>query len=470
MQKWLAIGSAILLAACLAAPLQAQSKDDSDDQKTTLEALKQRLAEQDRLIKEQNQRLGQLEEASRSAATQPSQLSEAQRKAVKDVFEEMKADADKRSAPPTWLEGLVFAGDFRLRYEDQWFSRSTEKKLTPYQYDRLRYRLRFGFIKTISDEWSTGFRLETGNGTDPWESNQTMTGDFVRNSIFVDQAWVQYKPKCLNGDLSVIAGRFVPQLIGTDMTIDPDVTFSGVAEIWNHQCDKNLNVFANMDQTFLEENRTSGLDSNGEQTALFNYQAGAHVGVAPGVTWTPAFMLWQYANINHDATMGTDEAAGQSNNIPLGNSLVTRNGSTYLAAKDFDLLDIYNELVICLGEKKTPLRFFTDEVYNCEDKAVGKYKGQDFGAIAGVSLGKINWKKGDWEVGYNYRYIEADSMIADFSENGFWGTDKKGSSIAGKYCIADNVSVNARFVQFDWITDTADPERYMLRLELEARF
>jgi hypothetical protein len=462
----------MLLAACMAAPLNAQSKDDPDDQKATLELLKQRLAEQDKHIKEQDQRLHELEEAERATTTQPSALTEAQKAAVKDIWKEMKADADKRSAPPTWLEGLVFAGDFRLRYEDQWFNGRTKKKLTPQDYDRLRYRLRFGFQKTISDEWSVGFRLSTGNGTDPWESNQTMTGDFVRNSIFVDQAWVQYKPKCLNGDLNVIAGRFVPQLVGTDMTLDPDVTMSGIAETYNHKCSDTVSVFANLDQTFLEQNRTSGHDSNGEDTALFNYQVGAHVKPCQDVTWTSALMFWQYANINHDATMGTDEAAGQSNNIPLGNSLTPANkaGAIFLAAKEFNMLDFYNELVICLGEKKTPLRFFTDEVYNLTDDAPGRYSHQDFAAIVGVQLGKNNWKKGDWEVGYNYRYVEADSMIADFSENGFWGTDKRGHSVAGKYCVADNVTVNARFVQFDWITDNVDPNRCMLRLELEARF
>ena len=79
-----------------------------------------------------------------------------------------------------------------------------------------------------------------------------------------------------------------------------------------------------------------------------------------------------------------------------------------MAAQNFDMVDIYSELAFRLGPNKTPLRVFGDVVWNVNDQATGAYKGKDFAAIGGVALGKINWKKGDWEIGYNYRYVQPE--------------------------------------------------------------
>jgi hypothetical protein len=59
-----------------------------------------------------------------------------------------------------------------------------------------------------------------------------------------------------------------------------------------------------------------------------------------------------------------------------------------------------------------------------------------------------NKNKGDWQFGYNYRDVEADSLVGIFTEATFGGggTDVKGHKLSAGFQLAKNVSLGTSYM------------------------
>ncbi len=121
-----------MLLLCALVPSLAVAAEDEEDFRTTVEALKQRLRDQDR-------RIAELE--ARQATSGPTTV-ESQKEQIKQVVREMKADTKEGLTTPSWLEGLKFAGDLRLRYEYNGFNWGSMADSEKKDRHRARYRLR----------------------------------------------------------------------------------------------------------------------------------------------------------------------------------------------------------------------------------------------------------------------------------------------------------------------------------------
>src|SRR5690606_29166336 len=123
-------------------------------------------------------------------------------------------------------------GDFRGRYDGIY---SDIPNLT--DRNRLRLRLRFGVVASLTDDFEVGLRLasaaSTGgdSGGDPISTNETFGNNSNRKPIGLDMAYVKWSP-INDPDLtgSFTFGKMANPYSFSEMVFDGDYTPEGFAE------------------------------------------------------------------------------------------------------------------------------------------------------------------------------------------------------------------------------------------------
>lgn len=151
------------------------------------------------------------------------------------------------------IGSMTFGGDMRFRYESFYGQQNALASAeTPGAFgnslstrQRLRMRARFTVNGKISDEFEWGMRLATGTYADVISTNQTLTDFFNRKPFAVDQAFLTYKPKQLQGkhqSFQLQAGKFDTPWTRTEMTWDTDISPEGLNEKYTYTFDKKRAV------------------------------------------------------------------------------------------------------------------------------------------------------------------------------------------------------------------------------------
>lgn len=121
---------------------------------------------------------------------------------------------------------FTFSGDIRLR-EEPFFGGPANGSLDQ---NRERFRLRFNLDAKLTNDFSGGFSLASGDINDPTTTNQTVTGFYTRKAIGIDKAFVQYTPHQFD-HLTLIGGKFAYPWNNTELTWDKDLNPEGAAEV-----------------------------------------------------------------------------------------------------------------------------------------------------------------------------------------------------------------------------------------------
>ncbi len=390
-----------------------------------------------------------------------------------------------------WLKDLKFFGDVRLRYEAFDYHNGTLAETDPR--NRFRYRLRFGFEKKFPYDLTAGFALASGVPyADPTSTNETMDGLFTFKPITIERVYGIYNPSWAKigpiENLEIGAGKFVNpfERASSEIVWDRDVRPEGAYEKVEMKLIKNdsldLGFFATAGQFILDEdaklgNAASATAGVGGDSQLWALQGGFNpVFYIPGlerpVDFTSAvsyYSFLNYADYSNFVVAGTSFARGNSNNIAPG---------TQLDAQDFEIVEIYHELAIYpFG---VPSRFFFDFARNVDEHVPKGIKGTpanraDAWAL-GAKLGGIA-KKGDWEIAYQYRYIEPNSVVGAFNDSDFGDghTDKRGSMIKLGYGLTDSLTLNTAMyfvnnVMAETSTGVLDQEQRRFQVDLVWKF
>ncbi|MGQ2929324.1 MAG: putative porin, partial [Sphingopyxis sp.] len=198
-----------LAATALSLAMPAQGQD------SRLDALERRIAEQDRRIADLEALVTRqsdlLQRTSAPAPVAPTPLPA--------PTPSLAAPATASAAPDGLfrIPGLDVAGDMRVRQE--WnFVDGRDRSRTA-----VRARVRASYA--VSDHFSVGTQIATGDPDDPNSTDLTL-GNFVDDfQVSLDQAWIRYA----NGGFTTYAGKFPQQFQRTDMLWDGDVSPQGVA-------------------------------------------------------------------------------------------------------------------------------------------------------------------------------------------------------------------------------------------------
>ncbi|MBI2167841.1 MAG: putative porin [Candidatus Omnitrophica bacterium] len=363
---------------------------------------------------------------------------------------------------PQWLEGLSMGGDIRLRYEGFNQNEATRDR------NRFRYRLRWKVTKQVTDNLELGFRFNTGASNDPTGSNQTFTGDFNFKNIFIDQAYVKYRPMFLQdyipalSSAAVAGGKFENPFLANSSTMvwDSDVMPEGFYESFEWSLGEGrVKPYAVFGQYILQENAAS------PDAEVYGFQS--------GVRWTPpGFEKDSGIQLTHGfAYYDFSDYARGSNFIIDTTSLARGNtrvgSSTALAAGDFDILQVYNALEFKVRE--LPVKLFGDFAVNLADRTpdpLDRNNAYEYGLKVGNAK-----KKGDWETGYYYAYVEPNAVVGAFAESDFGAghADKRGSVTYLRYGLTDFLKLQLKAYFANNITG-ADDETRRFQTDLEWVF
>jgi len=330
--------------------------------------------------------------------------------AVSEKTDAVVAEVEEQAAKTSWTDTLRWKGDFRYRYE----AFNIEGKPNR---DRNRVRARAALIADVTPTIEVGLGLASG-GDDPVSSNQTLGGGGSTKDIRMDLAYFDWSGL---KDTHVYGGKFSNYIhrAGKNALLwDSDWRPEGTGIKWD-----NGKFFANALGTWIES------DSNSGQSFAYLTQAGIKLPIGD------SFKLTTGVGYHVFDTQGSGSFFGDDDDF-FGNSFdpVTL---TYLY--DYEELEFFADLGFELWGH--PALLFGNYVQNqaVDDNDTAYALGFTYGAAK---------NKGEWQLGYVYQKLEADSVLGLLTDSDFGGggTDAKGSIIKGSYAIHKNF--NADFTYF----------------------
>jgi polyhydroxyalkanoate synthesis regulator phasin len=409
------------------------------------------------------------------------------------------------NAVPEWVDRLKWSGDFRLRGQGNYYANGNAPGIDfafePYglgsitdpintQTDNQLWllRARLALAAKVTDSVSAGFRITTGNTTNPVSTNQTMGNDYNKYSLVLDRAFVKAQPWDW---LTVWGGRMPNPFFSTDLVWDDDLNFDGVAATFTpwSRSDSDAKPFFTVGAFPLQDVQSSSTNLATDKW-LYAAQAGLDWKMDADTRWHFGLAYYDYQNIAAIAAptslavpydyAGSVLVAKQKGNTRF---LVAPNSSTdpnlFGLAADYSLVNLTATVDLAQFE---PVHVILDGdvVKNVGYDAAKVNSLLVSGPQAARTLGwqtkvTVGWpliqNQGDWQASLGYRYLERDAVLDAFADSDFrlGGTNSKGFFIGGQYGIDRNTWLTARWLSADQI-DGAPFGVDVLQVDFNARF
>lgn len=384
---------------------------------------------------------------------------------------------------PEWMDRISFTGDFRLRYEGQYFSRSNASPLaynaiegtnlgnTQTDDGRWRYRLRFGVLARVTDTLGAGFRLVTGTTANPVSANVTLGQTSRFSEILLDRAYIRWDP---DPRWSFSGGRIAnPWFWPTALVWDEDLAFEGAAGSFKPTINDTTSAFVTAG-VFPLQHTSPTPETPGPQTKWL-------YGVQGGGEWTPdsntrlklGAALFDFRNVegrpNRDAanqnlndwTLPQFRQKGNTVVDLRFNQLTPASASDYGLASKFRVLNLSAELALSQldpffvkvgADYVNNLGFDQAEVLARTGLQVA---GETQGYETRVTVGSEHIREArDWQVFGGYRRIERNSVMDAFTDSNFWlgGTNAQGYFLGLLYGLDRNTWTRIRWLSANEIS------------------
>ncbi len=349
--------------------------------------------------------------------------------AVQAVAPAVPAAVDARvaSVPPA----VRFAGDLRYRHETIDAAGEVER-------NRHRVRARFGVTADVAQNVRVGLQLASG-GDDPISANQTLDTGYDRKPIGIDRAFFSWDA---TEQLTFTGGKIANPFFRPGdhhLVYDDDLNPEGLAVRYSRG-----DWFANYAGLWVEER------SAADDSIMLGGQVGYRRTLDNGMRVTTGASYYDYLE-----TQGRNpfwDAAAVGNRLDLGGG--------YLS--DFNIAELFGELELATNGR--PVTVFADYVVNTEAS------GADTGFAIGASLGEVTGA-GTWRLGYAYQDLEADAVVATFTDSDFagGGTDGKGHVVEFDYGFRDRLVLGFRYFLNERGADAGNEHDYD-RLQADVVF
>lgn len=305
----------------------------------------------------------------------------------------------------SWSERIRISGDLRTRFEN------IDDDLESSDRNRNRIRARVAVEAELNDNWSTGVGLASG-GTDPISANQSLGGGSFTKDLGLDLAYVSYQGFT---NTALTAGKyrnvfFTPG--GNSMVFDSDLRPEGVAV--EYERDK---LFFNAATMILESD--DKFNSQDKET-MWGMQLGYEFSLDAG-----------------SLTLGTsyyDASVAGSMPFYIGDPYNNSVDAAGALLNDYHEWELFAEASFTVAGK--PLRLYSDYITNldADDFDTGWALGVNYGSARG---------RGNWEVGYGYRDLEADAILGSLTDSDFAGagTDNQGHILEFVYGLGDSTRI-----------------------------
>jgi hypothetical protein len=367
--------------------------------------------------------------------------------------------------------------------------------------NRARIRARLGVAAKIDDWISAELRIATGNDTSPVSTNQTLGSgdDFGKYQLWLDRASIRLTP--LAG-LSIDIGRSANPFWSTDLLFDDDLNFDGVSLTGRGSLGGGLSAFATTGvfptyNTDFNFGTTDTVKTASRNKYLIASQIGLEYKASEELGFTLAGAYLDYQNIEGrlsspclaildicDSDISRPQFVQFGNTLrPIRNILVDPNNPDFPQtqyfglASEFRIVNAHAKVDYALtdtlgvrleGDFVHNLGFDADEiaargpVNNLgpsmlvpdpndpdEDIAIaGPFVGGATGWYANLIVGAPTvTKTGEWNLSVGYKYLESDAVVDAFTDSDFHlgGTNAEGFIAGGRYGIARNTQLGARW-------------------------
>ncbi len=404
----------IMVAAAVAAlSVQAQQSDELAVLQRQLNELSAKIAQLEKANAEKTVMVEQTAQVENANAVKIARI-EKDNAAKTWSLEQLQAEGKKNLAG-AWANDIKLKGDIRARYENREVADAITK-------DRQRVRLRLGAYGKINEQTDFGVRLATG-GTRT-SSNVDAGDNAGMKAIFLDQAYADMHPD-LFGGAHVFLGK-MPQpwlAAGSGLVWDTDLNPEGAAVTYEKQL-LPFKLIANAGTFVFQDNLSDDI-------RLWSGQAAVEKKIG-----------------STTLTLGASEYCFQNaENVKVADSLTGKLGSTANTPNgDFNLIEGFGSYAFTVF--KVPVLLNGQYVVN-----VAAASSDDMAYLAGITIGKAK-DKGTWEVGYTYRDIGKDAVVAGLNDSDFAGetwTGCYGHRVYGKYQIGKNLSADLAYIlSTDW--------------------
>lgn len=410
-----------------------------------------------------------------------------------------QAKAERWALPntlPQWLDRISLEGDLMLRYEGDRYGPGNTPALTynaitgsdvsntTQNTDRLRYRARIGLLARITQTWTGGIGLASGDTNTPLATLQTLGTYAERGPISIDRAYLKWEP---NERWTLSGGRMANPYFHTDLTWDPDLGFEGAYGTYRPRFTERVSGFFTAGGYIVQYQSPTPETPDPKNKFLIGLQAGANWDIDKDLKLLAALSYYGYRNIsgipnttlNSHANDWTAPAFKQKGNTLFNiDNDADPTTNLYALASKFQILSLAGKLdllqfdpfnIRLTGEFAKNIGFDQSEIL----QRTGLYVEPATTAWrAGFAFGKLEvkeWK--DWQVFADYRRIGADSLLDAFVDSEFYlgGTNTRGYSIGGMLGLDHNVWVRLRWMSAD---EVRGPPLAIdvLQLDLNARF
>ncbi|WP_133650264.1 putative porin [Paraburkholderia flava] len=450
---------------------------------------------------------------------------------------------------PDWVSRIKLDGDLRVRDEYHFYSNRNATGLTnfaainagsPYDINQNttkslpptlnttqnrnnleRYRARLGVTATLSDEFTAGIQLASGNDNGPVSTTATAGGGFAKKSIWLNKAYIAYQPTAW---LNITGGRFDNPFFSSDLLFANDLEMDGLAANFRHAlpADPDVTLFGTLGvfpiQYTAESFPSTSIDKAGSDTKwMFGAQFGAEWKINEQNRVKGALAYYDFQNMRGTLSspcavyLGA-QSCSTDNEAPAfmqgGNTLIalrniaqdpnagpglTPDPQLFGLAFNYRLFDIKAQWDTVIadrvkvrldGEYVRNLAYNENKAFSAATLPVNNYEASaanptrsDFrsgpnGYMAKATIGEPDPKsKGQWNFSIAYKYLQPDATLDAFTDPDFHlgGTNARGYIIGAAYAVARDTWLSARYLSAKEVY--GPPVSIdVLQIELNARF
>jgi hypothetical protein len=396
------------------------------------------------------------------------------------IDENMRRDvqtqvAEKIIPIPEWTKRIALAGDFRLRYEGDYFDAGNGIFIKPdgptqllnstVDRQQVRIRARLNVTAKVNDEVEAGFGLATGNTSNPVSTNATLGDSLNKKSILLDLAYMKWNPA---SNLTLWGGRFASPWFGSDLVWDTDINFDGVAFTYKPKLTSTLSMFLTGGAFPIQEIEFSSRDK-----WLYAGQLGLQYRDEKRLTATLAAAFYDFEHtVGEVNTGGIDVSTGKPISLgdkdwtapqfqQKGNTIINidptglQSNAKMAYAAEFRELNIGASLnlgfwdplrVVLMGDYVNNIGYDKASVDALTGHDVKKEtEGYQFGLTVGYPSTR---ERGQWKLLANYKYLESDAVMDAFADSDFHlgGTNAKGWTAGGDLGIGKNSWLSTRWI------------------------
>jgi hypothetical protein len=378
---------------------------------------------------------------------------------------------------------------------------------------RFRIRARVGAEVDLGEGFTVGIRAGSGQDDSPVTGNQTLGlsnnaqgGNFSKYQLWLDRAFLKYEVGGQpNKDLAITVGRMDnPFFDPTTIMWSRDLGFDGIALQGKYEVANGITPFINggafpifnTDFNFATDNPSK---FKSEDKYLFAVQVGTNLKIAKDITAKASAGYFYFYNIEGKLSSPfTPLSTSDQGNTDDTRPSFAQNGNTYMALRDivptadngfgttdqfqyfglasnFQIFTVNGRIdfnhfepvqVSLYGEYAQNVALntgYTNSVAvnnrgpnNSTSGAIGSWAGGGSAWDLGIQVGKSALeKRGDWQFGLDYRYIQSDAVVDAFNDSDFGapltGTNLKGFTLRATYALSKNVWMTAWWMSADSI-------------------